>query len=159
MKIVVFSDTHGLTSSSQEVVEKNLDADLFIFLGDGENEYNFVYNNYPQKSFLGVAGNCDYYSNLPDIGEFFLKGKKIVYTHGHRYSVRGSIDVLYSLAKEREADIVLFGHTHERFYSVRDGIHFLNPGSATIPRDGKGPSYAVIELTEKTTNIKHFDLK
>ncbi len=159
MKIVVFSDTHGLTSSAQEVVEKNLDADLFIFLGDGENEYNFVYKNYPQKSFLGVAGNCDYYSNLPDIGELFLKGKKIVYTHGHRYSVRGSIDVLYILAKEREADIVLFGHTHERFYSVRDGIHFLNPGSATIPRDGKEPSYAVIELTEKTTNIKHFNLK
>lgn len=159
MKIVVFSDTHGLTSSAQDVVEKNLDADLFIFLGDGENDYNFVYNNYPQKSFLGVAGNCDYYSKLPDVGEFFLKGKKIVYTHGHRYNVRASIDVLYCLAKEREADIVLFGHTHERFYSVRDGIHFLNPGSATIPRDGKGRSYAVIELTEKTIDIKHFDLK
>ncbi len=158
MKIVVFSDTHGLTSSAEKIVDSNTDADLFIFLGDGENDYNYVSRKNPQKNFLAVSGNCDYSASLPEVGEFFLKGKKIVYTHGHRYNVRSSVDVLYYLAKEREADIVLFGHTHQRFYSVIDGIHFLNPGSAALPRDGSGKSYAVIDLTDKGVDIRHFNL-
>lgn len=158
MRIIVFSDTHGLTSAAEDIVKRNLNADIFVFLGDGENDYNIVSKQFYDKSFIAVPGNCDYYSSLPAVGEFVVDGKKVVFTHGHRYNVRHSIDSLYYLARERKADIVLFGHTHERFYKFENGIHFLNPGSAAIPRDGKGPSFASIDITEGGIDICHIDL-
>ena len=38
MRIVVFSDTHGNFSAMHKIFKRNGNADLFIFLGDGEIE-------------------------------------------------------------------------------------------------------------------------
>lgn len=158
MRIIVFSDTHGFTSAAEDIVKRNLNADLFVFLGDGENDLNSVSRQYYDKSFVAVPGNCDYYSMLPTVGEFTAEGRKIICTHGHRYNVNWSLDSLYRLARERKADIVLFGHTHQRFYRCDNGIYLLNPGSAAIPRDGNPPSFASIDITDKGVEIRHIDL-
>lgn len=158
MKIIVFSDTHNLTSAAEDIIKRNLSADLFVFLGDGENDLNSVKTQYYDKSFVAVSGNCDYYSRLPEVGEFSAMEKKIVFTHGHRYNVRYSLDALYYLAKERKADIMLFGHTHTRYHQIYDNIHFVNPGSAAIPRDSDPPSYALLTINDEDISVKHIDL-
>ena len=33
----------------------------------------------------------------------------------------------------RQPRLILFGHTHDPLHEIRDGIHFLNPGSAGPP--------------------------
>ena len=38
MRIIVFSDTHGNYSAMHKIFKRNGDADLFIFLGDGERD-------------------------------------------------------------------------------------------------------------------------
>lgn len=47
------------------------------------------------------------------------------------------------LARERP-DIVVFGHTHEPFCEVVDGVLFVNPGSAGKSRFGKPRTLAVL---------------
>ena len=38
MKIIVMSDSHGIYSSVRKVINLQRDADLFVFLGDGEKD-------------------------------------------------------------------------------------------------------------------------
>ena len=38
MKIIVFSDSHGSYAAVQSIMDKNPDADMYIFLGDGDSE-------------------------------------------------------------------------------------------------------------------------
>ena len=70
------------------------------------------------------------------------------------------IGTILKEAKAQGADIVLFGHTHERFsyYDSDSGIYLLNPGSLSEPRDGKGKSYGVIDIVKSgvVMNIADF---
>ena len=51
-------------------------------------------------------------------------------------------------AKEINADIVLYGHTHESKIDYINGIWYINPGSPSMPRDGFS-SYATIEINRE----------
>ena len=78
-------------------------------------------------------------------------GKKIFITHGHLYNVKYTLNNLYYAAREKNADIVCFGHTHNPMSEYVDGLYVLNPGSC----HGYGASYAYIDVTPQgiMTNI------
>ncbi|MFR3419646.1 MAG: metallophosphoesterase family protein [Eubacterium sp.] len=44
--------------------------------------------------------------------------------------------------KRRNADIVLFGHTHNQYTEYLDGLYIMNPGSV-----GMNGDYGVIDIT------------
>lgn len=159
MRIIVFSDTHRNMNAMKKIFERNKDADKFIFLGDGEYELREIKNLYPDKKILSVKGNCDSSNDSPLIGTFCFENTKIIYTHGHKFNVKYTTDNLYHLAKENNAQIVCFGHSHCRYNGFQDGIHILNPGSASQPRDYKPPSYAFIDITESGIICSHVDLE
>ena len=96
---------------------------------------------------LAVAGNNDFFSDLPREDEILLEGHKIMVTHGHNYGV--SMD-LYGVSEEaaaRGCEIVCFGHTHKPVVEKKNGVLVINPGSLSFPRqEGRRPSYAVMEL-------------
>lgn len=158
MRIIVYSDTHGSFSAHAKIFERNQDADGFIFLGDGERELDKIKTLYPDKTVLNVAGNCDYCSMSPNSDIYMANDVKLLFTHGHSWGVKFSLDRLYYKAKEIGAKIVLFGHTHCRYYSYEDGVYILNPGSASLPRDGKPKCYAFIDITDKGIMCSHVDL-
>ena len=62
------------------------------------------------------------------------------------------------LAKENDARIVFYGHTHIAKVDQKDGIYFINPGSIAQPR---GPlregSYAIYEKNGKDEYITFYD--
>ena len=155
MRIIVFSDTHRDFSAMEEIVENNLSADMFIFLGDGEREFENLKELYPRLTFKNVSGNCDYASMAPSVLIVGAENVRILATHGHTCGVKGGIGNLKKLAEENNAKVVLFGHTHCRFENYEDGIYFLNPGSASCPRDGNKPSYGYVDITPAgiVTNI------
>lgn len=146
MRIIVVSDTHGDYFNFEKVIETQSKADLFIHLGDGEQEADEIADLYPSKKFLTVSGNCDFGSPSPASGEIILAGKRIFYTHGHPYQVKYGLTGLIMEARNRKADIALYGHTHESYTSYEDGLYIMNPGSLGHPHDGK-PTYGVIDLT------------
>ena len=86
MRIIVISDSHQNYRNLEEIVRRNLDAQMFIHLGDGESESQQLLRNYPEIAdrFHYVKGNCDYGSDAP-IYEIIdvMPGHRIFATHGH----------------------------------------------------------------------------
>lgn len=147
MRIVVVSDTHGALSAFERVIVQQPRAELFIHLGDNERDVDNVKAVFPDKQILSVSGNCDFGSITPPEGETVVCGKRIFYTHGHTYHVKYGYSSVIGEARRRQADILLFGHTHLSFTSYEDGLYIMNPGSLGHPRDG-GPSYGIIDITK-----------
>lgn len=156
MRIVLMSDSHGNYAAINNIVKRNLSADIFIHLGDGEREFDEITLQYPHLKFYHVKGNCDLASLSQSVLILPLKNShKLIATHGHEFNVRYSLDRLKKLAKKNNADIIAFGHTHVRYTKYENGLYVINPGSATSPRDGNSPSYAFIDITDAgiVTNI------
>lgn len=148
MRIVVISDTHGNYSAIEDVFLRNADADWLFHLGDGERELDrfIVANPFLSQKIIHVAGNCDYGSLSHDVFTLPAMNNKILATHGHMHGVKSSLEPLKQLAVQNGCNIILYGHTHERFMSYQDGIYIMNPGSASCPRDCKPPSFGHIDI-------------
>lgn len=158
MRIIVFSDSHGKLDNVLKIFEREPSADMFIFLGDGERDVDTASCLYPDRKVLSVCGNCDFCSMNPGLGIVKVCGKQIVYVHGNAQNVKSTKDYLYRLAKDYEAQIVLFGHTHKRLCEYNDGVYLINPGSAGCSCDGYSPSYALLDVTDKGVLCSHVDL-
>lgn len=143
MRIFVTSDTHRDEYALRTAILRQPKAEVVIHLGDGEEEASLMKANFPEKMFLQVRGNCDWGSTLPTIGEITLEGKKIFYTHGHAYNVKYGLYQIVCAARERKADILLFGHTHQPLTDYEDGLYLMNPGSL----HGTEGSYGIVDLT------------
>lgn len=148
MKIVVVSDTHGNMNRLKDVVENNRNADLFLHLGDGAEEFFEVKTLYPSLSMNIVRGNCDFgYDNITKHMTFDVCSHKIFASHGYTHNVKNGIDNYVAFAKESGADIILYGHTHERFTKNQDNLYIMNPGSLSYPRS-QGPSYGILNIDD-----------
>ncbi len=159
MRIIAFSDSHRNSRNVHKLFENTaLTTDLYIFLGDSEGDLDDIPMLYPDKKIISVAGNCDYSSMDPFVAVTEACGKKIVCTHGHLQHVSFGLSGLKKLAQDNEADLVLFGHTHERRCEYKNGVYYINPGSIGKPRDGKGPSYAAIDIIPAGILCTHCDL-
>ncbi|MDD3693176.1 MAG: metallophosphoesterase [Oscillospiraceae bacterium] len=153
MRILVVSDTHGNENSLRRALYEQPGTALVIHLGDGAREAGLIAGEIPQINLKQVCGNCDWgYSRLlPEIGLEMVQGRRIFYTHGHRYGVKLGLGRLVSAALERNADIVLFGHTHTPLIDNINGLHIVNPGSLTYK-----DTYATVDITPQgiSANIK-----
>lgn len=156
MKIVVMSDSHGNAAAVRKVVQHHEeDVDLFLHLGDGEHDMSVALQSFPwlAEKFHYLKGNCDFGDLVkPTQRQLVLElpfGHKIFAAHGDHYRVNYGTDRIVHEAKQAGANIVLFGHTHERICTYEDGLYIVNPGSLACPRDGKPPAYALISVSEK----------
>ena len=152
MKIIVVSDTHGSYRNFKKVMELNRNADIIVHCGDSRDELDDIKLEFRDKKFVTVKGNCDFMTMLPLSEEFTADGVKFFVTHGHMYNVKYGLLDLFMAAKEKQADIALFGHTHIPHDEVVDGIRLFNPGSL-----GYDKSFGVIEIKDGQvlTNIAH----
>lgn len=148
MKALVLSDTHGNYRALTRAVELHPDAEVIFFLGDGESEATrFRQKLTPAKRMLLVRGNNDYDYEIPETATITLERSRIFLTHGHRYRVKSSLMALQYAAREQNADVVLFGHTHSALTETADGMLFVNPGTLGRSFLGK-PTYAVLNITK-----------
>lgn len=149
MKILIVSDTHRKLGNLIEVLEQEQPVDLLIHLGDAEGEEDVI------EELAGcpmeiVAGNNDFFTNLPREKEICLGKYRILLTHGHYYYVNAGIAEIEREAYARNYDIVMFGHTHRPVVDYNKGIIALNPGSLSYPRqEGRRPSYIIMNIDEK----------
>jgi len=141
MKILVLSDSHGSRNNMLKTIA--LESPDWIFhLGDNDKDCSDIELSYPEIPLRTIRGNCDRLSAGLDIDEFELEGKRFFVTHGHLFSVKSGKTKVIAAAKERGADILLFGHTHVPHHSTVDDLTVINPGS--IGSGGK--YYAVLEI-------------
>ena len=127
MKVLIVSDTHGQDENLEETVLREAPFDYLIHCGDVEGREIFI-EALAECPCTIVAGNNDFFTDLPYEEEVTLEGHKILVTHGHHYFVSRDYDKLVENAQ---------------------GILVINPGSLTYPRQrGRRPSYAVMQIEE-----------
>ena len=165
MKILVFSDSHGRDRGMRRALELHPDAEGVFFLGDGARDIAALAELERNRFFIAVKGNCDGLlfgllggSDLREEEEITLMGHRILLLHGHTVGVKGGLGGLVAHARRREADLAIFGHTHEpleRYLSEGERpLYLFNPGSISRPSDGS-PSYGLLTLTEKGIFLSH----
>ena len=144
MELLVMSDSHGAIKNIDEALSRQIKKpDAILFLGDGLRD--IAYADIDGITLFAVCGNCDLYSLIRGIEVeeelvFTLGDKRIMMVHGHKYGVKSGLGYLLSAAASRDVDIVLYGHTHEKYEAVvlpdneygiktKKPIYVLNPGS------------------------------
>ena len=164
MKLVVLSDTHGSYSAWKSAETLFSDADAVIHAGD--ILYHGPRNQVPEgyepmelaeaikKSPVPVhlaRGNCDaevdymlLEAQAVDTLVLELEGITIMVNHGHNLGDA----LLVDLARQKNADLIVTGHTHIPRLEKIKGKIFLNPGSTTIPKGGFPATVAIVTSGE-----------
>ena len=147
MKIIVFSDSHGLYNNMIDIV-KNEAPDMIIHCGDYERDVRALEVKFRDIQIHSVEGNCDFASGGRTEEEFTVLGRKFYITHGHLQRVKGGYMNLIYTGKEKFADVVICGHTHVPLYEEYEGMSIINPGSITFG----AKTYGIIEMDETSFN-------
>ncbi len=150
MKILVFSDSHGFEHKIINMLSKENDCRLALFLGDGLREVEGIIPEYPDIKFMTVKGNNDIDFFKTDINYKYVDGVTIMFTHGHTLSVRNGCTYLFKQAAAVKADLVLYGHTHiqKMHKDPVSGITAVNPGALC------GGKYCVINVERGSFDVE-----
>ncbi len=145
-KLLVLSDSHRNVSAMVQAcrLEK---PDRIIHLGDHFKDALELQRQFPDIPLDAVRGNCDF-EREPEEKLILVDGKKIFLCHGHQYHVKESYLSLEYAAREKGADIVLFGHTHRILEEQHNHLFMLNPGSIGAPRYPGKFSYGLVLIEQ-----------
>lgn len=149
-KIGIISDTHGDIAGVVAIMKKQGKLDFIIHLGDcvGDGE---AIETCLGIEVIGVKGNCDVYSKLPEDKLLVVGDKKIFITHGHKYDVKVTYHKLFYKGLEVGADVVIFGHTHIATQFIEEEMLLMNPGSSSFPRINDKKTCGLLEIGENIT--------
>ena len=91
MRVLIVSDTHKKHENLITIMEKERPFDRMIHLGDAEGYEDYI------AELAGcpldiVAGNNDFFSELPKEKEIEIGGLKALITHGHYYYVSAGLE-------------------------------------------------------------------
>ena len=161
MKWLIASDIHGSEYYCKQLLtayEKE-QADRMLLLGDVlyHGPRNDLPRDYAPKSVIAllnerkqdivcVRGNCDtevdqMVLEFPILSDYCVidLGKQLVYaTHGHVYGEQNPPPL-------HTGDILLCGHTHVPKCVEKDGFIYMNPGSASIPKEDSHHGYMTLQ--------------
>ncbi|MCI1922750.1 MAG: metallophosphoesterase [Lentilactobacillus buchneri] len=158
MKILVISDNHGDRQIISDLMT-HYDGEVDGFFHCGDSEFD---SNDPLVSKMHIVrGNMDHAAFAEDeISK--IDGETILLTHGHLHGVNSGLLTLELFARSKEANIVLFGHTHQLGVTQDQGILFVNPGSISLPRGQYayiGGTYAIVSSKNNKLVVQYYDRK
>lgn len=151
MRIGVVGDIHGNYHGLKQAVRDMGHIDMLLFTGDGYREISRLKDEI-EVPIEGVTGNCDFCSTYPPEQTLYLDNYKVLLTHGHLYGVKNDLTRLGMTGREQEVQLVVFGHTHEPLNSDWYEVKLFNPGSLSVERSYRGPSYGMIEISDSGIN-------
>lgn len=161
MKLMFASDIHGSRSATEAILRqyKLEGASRLVLLGDllyhgPRNDLPDAYDpkavtallNGVREELLCVRGNCEAevdqmvldFPVMADYALFDLDGVTAFVTHGHLFN-------LDNLPPHKDGELLIHGHTHVLTVQHKDGMTYINPGSAALPKENNPKSYMVYE--------------
>ncbi|MFW5929540.1 MAG: YfcE family phosphodiesterase, partial [Halobacteriota archaeon] len=130
MEIALVGDSHvpfGVEEVPGEVMEAVEDADLVLHTGDFDSRKAFRIFAEASESFAAVRGNMDPSAlSIPTSQDFDVGDTTFLLTHG-----TDGVDAVLDEARDVEAEVAVYGHSHEPADVERDGVRLVNPGSCT----------------------------
>jgi len=125
MKLLITSDVHGSKDRLAKVIKRHQDVDYHLNAGD----MCLDQHTYAKHLLITVKGNNDFSSIEPYHRILELKDLKVYLTHGHIEHVKYGLESLKNQAKNVDAKLIVFGHTHKRYLETDEDITILNPGA------------------------------
>ncbi len=150
MKLLIFSDVHGLKERLIEILDKHKDADYKISLGDSELRRKFLQKN----DIIAVKGNYPLDAGVGYEQTIDIKGIRWLLVHGHKNKVKSGYETLYYKILETEADVALHGHTHILHFDEVSGKYIINPGAINNARGNYDESYLIATIHDKTVELE-----
>lgn len=165
-KLLVVSDSHGEKRNLLDIIRREgKKCDAMIFCGDGMSDVVQIFEECKVTSELEeclpsvigiVEGNNDYDSyslkekelTVPLFNCMEVCGHKIFFTHGHRSSLYIGCDLLAMAARNNDADIAVYGHTHVPDCNIMDDVLCINPGSVWNQRSSDPASYVILNVSK-----------
>ena len=146
MRILIVSDTHRMNRNYLELLERLHPLDMVIHCGDVEGSEYTLKEAAPCPVMM-IAGNNDFFCQLPRELNLNIGKYKVWVTHGHNYFVYSGTQTIKEAARSRGVDIVCFGHTHQPVLEQDNDLIMINPGSISYPRQsGYRPSYVIMDI-------------
>ncbi len=118
LNLLILSDSHGRMDALAEAIRRVCPNGI-LFAGDGLADFSSLPLSCP---LWAVRGNCDsvfrplirngVVENIPEEELISLGSLRILLMHGHRFGVKGGLGAAVAYAAKRDADILIFGHTH-----------------------------------------------
>ena len=171
MKLMFASDIHGSALWCEKMIlaYRAEGAEKLWLLGD--ILYHGPRNDLPEghdpkgvismlnalkEEIICVRGNCDtevdqMVLDFPVLADYALicaEGHTFFLTHGHHYNP-------VNLPPLKRGDVLINGHTHIFRAELVNGVHCLNDGSVSLPKENNPHSYMVYQNGEFT--IKDFE--
>lgn len=155
MKALIVSDSHGSVKELKQLKERyEGNVDVMIHCGDSE----LTSHHSELEGFHVVKGNCDFAGDFPNDIITDVQSTRFLVTHGHLYNIKMTLQTLLYRAKEAEANVVCFGHSHILGVEIIDDILFINPGSILLPRSRREKTFALLEIQESEIEIRFLTL-
>ncbi len=159
MKLVILSDTHIKPGQSllsllpEDLISMIKISDFVIHAGDFETLecFNELRSLCRIAAVHGDTDSGELIKLLPERRVIEVEGVKIGIIHKGQLTSEHT-DGLRYLAKEMDADILVFGHFHHPIVEKTD-VLLLSPGSATVPGIAE-PSAIELEIIDKSVEGK-----
>lgn len=147
-RLGIISDTHGLLRP--EVASFFAGVDYIIHAGD-IGKPSILANLEDIAPVIAVLGNTDiaswYSPTVEQTMQIAILGKHLLVLHDLHH-----ID---TDLKANGITIVIHGHTHKPSKHTKEGILYLNPGSAGPQRAHLPISIALLTITEDNYTVEH----
>jgi putative phosphoesterase len=151
--IGLISDTHGLVRP--DVFDALNGVELILHAGDvGEDVLEELGVIAPIEAVFGNTDPTDD-PRLRQAIERTIGGLRIHVSHGHEL---GSPTPERLLAKY-DADVIVYGHTHQQKVVQRDGRLVVNPGAAGPRRFKLKPSVARLTIEAGSASVQLIELR
>lgn len=153
-RILITADTHGHIDNVVRLME-NVEFDAVIHLGDYTRDAFSLKRLYADKEFYMVKGNNDFSGETEKV--ITVGEHKIFLCHGHLHGVGTNLLRLSLAAREKGADVALFGHIHTPEDIMVNSVRIFSPGSPSYPRMSSR-SVGILEEENGAIEMAHYYL-
>lgn len=153
MKLGLISDTHGFLDLKLSRIFRGVDH--ILHAGDIGPDF-LIAQLESVAPVTAVLGNNDDSACFPLTQVKLLGGVKFL-VH-HIVTPRALSDDLKARIAQEKPDVVTFGHSHQKFDQVVNGVRFVNPGYAGKPKFGAERSVALLEMAGKNLEVRFVKL-
>ena len=150
MRIGVISDTHGYLTS--QAVKSLKGVDLIIHAGDLDTPdiLKMLNKIAPVKAVRGNMDRGKWADKLPQ-EEYITIDQVVIF----------ALHDIYLLDLDPAAagiHAVIYGHSHRPHKESKDGVVYINPGSASQPRHNYPPTVAIITISDRFLDIEFVEI-
>ncbi len=150
MKIGIISDTHGRLSDKCKDIFKQVDV---IFHAGDIGSLSVIEELEQIAPVYAVCGNMDFGEIAKKYPRTDLIEINNLYFFLMHEPFRLNID-----PKAAGVNCVIFGHTHIPEVQEKDGIFYINPGSASLPKWGRNPTVALCDIKGRDIKVDIVEL-